>query len=201
MPQLIRSVNEVMAAETRDMHFIEFKDWPFASEGVKAAREQHLAWFAAKGLRYEMVAPPGWMEGDSGIFAVHFDRINDPRLAEYTAEFEMPDGSSLDPESYQMVLLPYDAWLNGPARSPDHQRFWDGCPVVEIIPGKVSGAPLLKGTRMPARGVLENAEDLSAEEIAETFELDLDMVRAVLDHAARRGFLSGEPEDGGTATP
>jgi uncharacterized protein (DUF433 family) len=190
-----------MAAETRDMHFIEFKDWPLASEGAKVARERHLAWFMAKGLRHEMVAPQGLLEGDSGIFAVHFDGADDPRLAEYTSEFETPDGRSLDPESYQMVFLPYDAWLAAPGRAPDHPRFWDGCSAVEVIPGKVSGAPLLKETRMPARGVLENAEDgLSPEEIAKTFGLDLDMVRAVLDHTARRGVPPGGSPDEGSET-
>jgi uncharacterized protein (DUF433 family) len=26
---------------------------------------------------------------------------------------------------------------------------WSYCPLVEVIPGKVSGAPLLKNTRLP----------------------------------------------------
>ena len=46
------------------------------------------------------------------------------------------------------------------------------CPLVEIIPGKVSGAPLLKGTRLPADTVLENYEGVSpVEEIAENFDI------------------------------
>jgi uncharacterized protein (DUF433 family) len=49
---------------------------------------------------------------------------------------------------------------------------WKDCPLVEIIPGKVSGAPLLKGTRLPADTVLENYEGVSpVEEIAENFDI------------------------------
>jgi len=29
---------------------------------------------------------------------------------------------------------------------------WSDCPVVEVVPGKVSGAPLLRNTRPPASG-------------------------------------------------
>lgn len=43
---------------------------------------------------------------------------------------------------------------------------WSQCPDVEWIPGKVSGAWLVRGTRLPVRAILENAEDLSPEEIA-----------------------------------
>ena len=30
---------------------------------------------------------------------------------------------------------------------------WSECPLVEVIPGKVSGAPLLKDTRLPVEAV------------------------------------------------
>ncbi len=63
---------------------------------------------------------------------------------------------------------------------------WKDCPLVEVIPGKVSGAPLLKGTRMPVDVVVENyADGLPAEEIAEVFELPTDSVRALLAYAVK----------------
>jgi Protein of unknown function (DUF433) len=47
---------------------------------------------------------------------------------------------------------------------------WSDCPLVEVVPGKVSGVPILKGTRMQADSVLENyVGGSSAEEIAENF--------------------------------
>jgi len=35
---------------------------------------------------------------------------------------------------------------------------WSQCPAVESIPGKVSGAWVLKGTRMPVSVIFENLE-------------------------------------------
>jgi len=35
---------------------------------------------------------------------------------------------------------------------------WSQCPAVESIPGKVSGAWVLKGTRMPFSAIFENLE-------------------------------------------
>jgi uncharacterized protein (DUF433 family) len=36
---------------------------------------------------------------------------------------------------------------------------WNQCPAVERVPGKVSGAWLFKGTRVPVKALLENLED------------------------------------------
>ena len=36
---------------------------------------------------------------------------------------------------------------------------WTQCPVVERVPGKVSGAWLFRGTRVPVRALFENLED------------------------------------------
>ena len=35
---------------------------------------------------------------------------------------------------------------------------WSQCPAVESVPGKVSGAWVLRGTRMPVAAVFENIE-------------------------------------------
>ena len=61
---------------------------------------------------------------------------------------------------------------------------WSGCEVVEIVPGKVSGAPILKGTRVQADTVLESHKlGESIEEIAYSFDLDADDVRRLLAFA------------------
>ena len=36
---------------------------------------------------------------------------------------------------------------------------WESCPAVERTPGKVSGAWVFKGTRVPVRALFENLED------------------------------------------
>ena len=63
---------------------------------------------------------------------------------------------------------------------------WSQCPVVESTPGKVSGAWLFRGTRMPVAIVFENLEaGASIEEIVEWFDVSREQVTAVLDFAAR----------------
>jgi uncharacterized protein (DUF433 family) len=63
---------------------------------------------------------------------------------------------------------------------------WSQCPEVESIPGKVSGAWVFRGTRMPVATVFENLEaGASIEEIMEWFDLTREQVVAVLEFAAR----------------
>ena len=66
------------------------------------------------------------------------------------------------------------------------QLDWSQCPDVESIPGKVSGAWVLKGTRMPVQAIFENLEaGLSLKEITEVFDVSEAEVRAVLRFATR----------------
>jgi uncharacterized protein (DUF433 family) len=49
---------------------------------------------------------------------------------------------------------------------------WSQCPAVESIPGKVSGAWVFRGTRMPVKTIFDNLEaGLSVEEITEEFDV------------------------------
>jgi uncharacterized protein (DUF433 family) len=62
---------------------------------------------------------------------------------------------------------------------------WSQCPAVESIPGKVSGAWVFKGTRMPVAAVFENLEaGASVEDIMEWFDVTREQVTAVLEFAA-----------------
>lgn len=64
---------------------------------------------------------------------------------------------------------------------------WSQCPEVESVPGKVSGAWVLKGTRMPVSAIFENLEaGASLDDIMEWFDgLNRDQVKAVIEFAAR----------------
>lgn len=64
---------------------------------------------------------------------------------------------------------------------------WSKCPVVESVPGKVSGAWVLKGTRMPVSAIFENLEDgANIDDILAWYDgLDREQVRAVIEFAAR----------------
>jgi uncharacterized protein (DUF433 family) len=61
---------------------------------------------------------------------------------------------------------------------------WSECPLVEINPGVQSGAPVLRGTRMPVSAIVDNFEyGVTVAEIAEQFEVPPDRVEAVLTYA------------------
>jgi len=63
---------------------------------------------------------------------------------------------------------------------------WSQCAAVESVPGKVSGAWVFRGTRLPVATVFENLEDgMSIEEIMEQFDVAREQVTAVLDFAAK----------------
>jgi uncharacterized protein (DUF433 family) len=63
---------------------------------------------------------------------------------------------------------------------------WAQCPAVESVPGKLSGAWVFRGTRMPVATVFENLEDgLTIDEIIEQFDITREQVAAVLEFAAR----------------
>jgi uncharacterized protein (DUF433 family) len=66
---------------------------------------------------------------------------------------------------------------------------WTGCPDVEQVPGRVSGQPVVVGTRILAQGVIDNAEDgYTAEQIAtEIYDgLPVDRARRIIAFARAR---------------
>ncbi len=64
---------------------------------------------------------------------------------------------------------------------------WSECSAVERVPGKVSGAWVFKGTRVPVKTLFENLESgATAEDFLEWFPgVKREQVEAVLDHAQR----------------
>ena len=64
---------------------------------------------------------------------------------------------------------------------------WDTCPAVERTPGKVSGALVFAGTRIPVSALYENlAGGATMEEFVEWFPgVDKQQVRTVLEHEAK----------------
>ena len=63
---------------------------------------------------------------------------------------------------------------------------WSQCPAVESIPGKVSGAWVLRGTRMPVSVIFENLKaGTNVDDIMEWFDLTREQVEAVIEFAAR----------------
>jgi uncharacterized protein (DUF433 family) len=70
---------------------------------------------------------------------------------------------------------------------------WSQCEAVESVPGKVSGAWVLRGTRMPVSAIFDNiAAGASIDDLMEWFDgLDREQVKAVIEFAARS--LEKEP--------
>jgi uncharacterized protein (DUF433 family) len=61
---------------------------------------------------------------------------------------------------------------------------WSECQLVEIKSGVHSGAPVLRGTRMPVNAIIDNFDfGVSISEIAEQFQLTPDCVEAIVAYA------------------
>lgn len=65
---------------------------------------------------------------------------------------------------------------------------WSGCEWVEVVDGKVSGVPLVKGTRIPVDFVVESYRATrSMDEVLEEFpRLTREIVQALLAYAGTR---------------
>ena len=62
---------------------------------------------------------------------------------------------------------------------------WSKCAAVESVPGKVSGAWVLRGTRMPVETIFQNLEaGMSVREITEVFDVTPEEVNAVVHFVA-----------------
>ena len=63
---------------------------------------------------------------------------------------------------------------------------WSRCPAVESVPGKVSGAWVLKGTRMPVSAIFDNLEaGATLDNIMEWYDgLNREQVKTVIEFAA-----------------
>lgn len=76
--------------------------------------------------------------------------------------------------------------LSGGRGSHSNTLDWAHCPVVESVPGRLSGAWVFRDTRLPVSTVFSNLEDgATVDEIAEWFRVPKEQVLAVLEFAAR----------------
>jgi uncharacterized protein (DUF433 family) len=63
---------------------------------------------------------------------------------------------------------------------------WSQCPVVESIPGKVSGAWVLRGTRTPVKALFENLEaGMTIDEVIEQFPVSREQFDSLMAFVAR----------------
>ena len=63
---------------------------------------------------------------------------------------------------------------------------WSQCSAVESIPGKVSGAWVLRGTRTPVKALFENLEaGMSIDEVMEQFPVSREQMHSLMAFVAR----------------
>ena len=69
---------------------------------------------------------------------------------------------------------------------------WSQCDVIESIPGKVSGAWVLRGTRTPVKALFENLESgMSIDEVIEQFSVTREQIDSLMSFVAQS--LEKEP--------
>jgi uncharacterized protein (DUF433 family) len=65
----------------------------------------------------------------------------------------------------------------------DRSYDWSKCPLVESVPEKLSGAPVIVGTRMPVQAIVDNYDlGMEPNEIAEQWNLNIVDVNAILQY-------------------
>ena len=68
---------------------------------------------------------------------------------------------------------------------------WSKCALVEIDPLRVSGRPVIKGTRMPVEDIIANYEyGVSVEEISEQFQIPAQIITELLSYVERHHALA-----------
>jgi uncharacterized protein (DUF433 family) len=109
------------------------------------------------------------------LMAVHMTPELEKRLSDLVAKTGLPPEQLL-----KEALTDYDA---GRVAALD----WSQCPAVERVPGRVSGAWVLRGTRMPVATIFESLEaGANIGDILAWFDgLDREQVKAVIDFAGR----------------
>lgn len=71
---------------------------------------------------------------------------------------------------------------------------WLACSIVEVVPGKLSGMPIIKNTRLPVASITDNYDSgVEPKEIARMFRVSLDAVEEVLHF--RQEQLGAPSED------
>ncbi|MEO5925739.1 MAG: DUF433 domain-containing protein [Bryobacteraceae bacterium] len=75
---------------------------------------------------------------------------------------------------------------------------WSQCAVLESVPGKVSGAWVFRGTRVPVSVILTNLKHLTPDELVVEYpSVSREQIDSVLDFLAR----SGDPVFAGDRAP
>jgi uncharacterized protein (DUF433 family) len=68
---------------------------------------------------------------------------------------------------------------------------WSECSLVEVDPLRISGRPVLKGTRMPVEDIIANYEyGVSVKEISTQFQIPAQIITELLSYVERHHALA-----------
>ncbi len=65
------------------------------------------------------------------------------------------------------------------------EQFWSECDAVEQVPGKVSGALVFKGTRVPVSALFNNIGHMNITEFTSQFPVDKQQAQTVLEYISK----------------
>lgn len=111
MPQLIRSMVEIIRERKADTLFVKFKKKgpsPFLlGPDENADIKRMLDWLEINSINYEMASPPGHFEGYTGLYAIYFSTMSGELYELFLDTFETKEGVSKTPESYFLIIEQY----------------------------------------------------------------------------------------------
>ena len=143
MPRLVRTLEQILREERKDVYFVQFSDTEqlsladgadsSGSSGIDA-RKTLKAWLKENlpDTRTEILCPDGsfGVDPETADIRIDFDAAG---LAKFCAEWEEPDGTSRNPH-FQCFIRSFDDWRSGIAAClPTFERpegilagwFWD----------------------------------------------------------------------------
>lgn len=65
------------------------------------------------------------------------------------------------------------------------EQFWSECDAVEQVPGKLSGALVFKGTRVPVSALFNNIGHMDVTEFTSQFPVDKQQIQTVLEYISK----------------
>jgi len=109
-------------------------------------------------------------------------RIDDSRQRESLGN---PDSIPLNWAISEVIIKPRDKKMASTSIGEEQQVDWMACELIEQVPGKVSGRPVVKGTRILPDAIVGSYElGESIEELQEGFpSLSLEQIKRLIEFA------------------
>jgi len=126
MPELIKSINEYLYEQKRDIFILKLTDpeeYPpservmpkaflnYRTDKIRSHQKLATDWLDAHGVAWAATTPEGLLEGWCGHLHVDFDGWEDPRLKAWCNEFEIDGERPKYPEKFVLYVQRYEDWV------------------------------------------------------------------------------------------